>query len=70
MRKHLEYANQTYLEHLKDSMKFCSQSLKASCYFFCHGLVPDSNQQSGSKTIEELHNTLQYKIDKMHSNNE
>jgi hypothetical protein len=52
--KHLEFANQSYFEHFKDSMIYCSISLQSAFYFFAHAIWPDSFQQNGSETIHNL----------------
>ncbi len=52
--KHLEFANQSYFEHFKDSIFYCGVSLKSAMYFFCHAVWPDSFQQNGSQTIHNL----------------
>lgn len=52
--KHLEFANQTYWQHFKDSMKYSFTSFRASFYFFCHAFWPDIFTQTGSETVHEL----------------
>ena len=56
--KHLEFANQSYFEHFRDSLFYCGISLKGAFYFFCHGIWPDSFQQNGSETIHDLSNII------------
>lgn len=56
--KHLEFANQSYFEHFRDSLFYCGISLKGAFYFFCHGIWPDSFQQNGSETIHDLNNII------------
>jgi hypothetical protein len=52
--KHLVFANQTYLEHFKDAIRYSFISLKASFFFFCHAVWPDIFTKTGSDTIHEL----------------
>ena len=53
--QHLEYANQTYMEHFKDSTSYAWKSLKASFYFTMHAFFPDCYEKNGSNEINELH---------------
>ena len=68
--KHLEFANQSYFEHFRDSLFYCGVSLKSAFYFFCHGIWPDSFQQNGSETIHYLSNIIyekyQQRIEELH----
>ena len=64
MFEHLVFANQSYFEHFKDSIKYSGQSFKASFMFFCHAFWPDIFQQSGSITIRELNDTIVEKYEK------
>lgn len=52
---HLEYANQTYMEHFKDSMGYAFKSFKGCYYFFIHAFCPDYYVKDGSSEINELH---------------
>jgi len=52
--KHLVFANQTYLEHFKDAIRYSFISLKAAVFFFCHAFWPDIFTKTGSDTIHEL----------------
>ena len=61
--EHLEYAKQSYLQHLQDSFFYSWMSLKSSFYFFFHGLYPDIFKTNGSQTIVELHDIIQEKIE-------
>jgi hypothetical protein len=65
MKSHLEFANQTYLQHLQDSMTYSVKSLKASLYFFIHGLFPNYFESSGSQTIEDLNTILKTKLEEI-----
>jgi hypothetical protein len=60
---HLQFANQTYFEHLKDSMKYSWKSLKASFFFFIHGIVPDVYTDAGSVEIHKLETIIQHKYE-------
>lgn len=62
--KHLEFANQSYIEHFYDSIGYCGKCLKSSFYFFFHAFWPDIFQQSGSNTVHELSNTIKLKYEK------
>ena len=68
--KHLEFANQSYFEHFRDSLFYCGVSLKSAFYFFCHSVWPDSFQQNGSETIHYLSNIIyekyQQRIEELH----
>ena len=61
---HLDFANQSYLEHFTDSIKYCGRSIKASFFFFIHAFWPDIFTQSGSNCIHNLSETIQYKYNK------
>lgn len=61
---HLNFANQTYFEHFKDSITYCGKSIKASFFFFVHAIWPDLFTQSGSQCIHELSDTIKYKYNK------
>lgn len=61
---HLIFANQSYLEHFKDSIRYCGQSLKATTFFFIHALWPDFYTQAGSNTIHDLSTTIKEKYNK------
>ena len=58
---HLEFANQTYFAHAKDSLKYSGSALKASFFFFIHSLFPNRCQKHGSKEITKLYNIIQEK---------
>ncbi len=62
MIRHLDDNNQTYFEHIYDSWKYSFQSLKASLYFFIHGIVPCIFEHSGSDTIFKLSSVLDSKL--------
>ncbi len=55
---HLILNEQTYFSHFKNSMLYSYISLKASFYFFIHGIYPDIFEFNGSKTIYTLYNIL------------
>ena len=61
---HLIFANQSYLEHFKDSISYCGQSLKATTFFFIHAFWPDFYTQAGSNTIHDLSTTIKEKYNK------
>lgn len=61
---HLLSANQTYFEHLKDSMKYSWKCLKASFHFFIHGVIPDVYTDTGSVEIHELDSIIQSKYER------
>jgi len=65
MQSHLEYANQSYFEHFKDSIVYSAKSLKASVFFLIHAFIPNTFQHSGSQTIEELNLILKNKIEEI-----
>lgn len=52
--KHLVFANQTYLEHFKDAIRYSFISLKAAVFFFCHAVWPDIFTRTGSDIIHKL----------------
>jgi hypothetical protein len=60
---HLQFANQTYFEHLKDSMKYSWKSFKSCFYFFIHGIIPDVYTDAGSVEIHELDIMIQNKYE-------
>jgi len=62
--RHLTFANQTYWQHFCDSFGYCKTSLCASFYFFCHAFFPDIFEQSGSKSISDLHDKISLKYTK------
>lgn len=68
--RHLDYVNQNYSEHLKDSMSYSWESLKGSFYFFCHGIYPDIFEKNGSETIHFLDERLQKKFEEIQQQNE
>ena len=63
--KHLQYANQSYLEHLRDSLKFVGMSLQAAFYFTVHSVYPDLFERHGSQVIKKLNDILQAKIENL-----
>lgn len=54
MLKHLKSTNQSYIDHLIDSWYYSIYALKASAFFFCHGVYPDVFTSAGSHTLIEL----------------
>jgi hypothetical protein len=59
--KHLEKVDQTYFEHLVDSMSYCGRALQSAFYFACHGIYPDIFETNGSESILELSNEIMEK---------
>jgi hypothetical protein len=55
---HLEYADQTYGKHFRDSMYYSWMSFKSSLYFLIHAVWPDSYKTDGSSTINKLHKKI------------
>ena len=58
---HLEDNNQTYFEHLKNSLSYSWKSTKASFYFFIHAFIPCIFTSSGSTIIKEVHERVSMK---------
>ncbi len=56
--KHLKFVRQCYFEHLVDAFGYSLSALKASVYFFIHGLVPDLFEFDGSEQIQNLNTVL------------
>ena len=67
--KHLDKVNQTYFEHLVDSMGYCGRALRSAFYFACHGIYPDIFETKGSETILELNNEIVEKYARSHHQN-
>jgi hypothetical protein len=63
--KHLKYVKQGYFEHLIDALSYSFVSLKASIYFFIHGLYPDLFEFDGSTHINNLNTILTNKKKKI-----
>lgn len=61
---HLNFANQSYLEHFRDAISYSGQSIKAGLFFFIHALWPDLFTQSGSQCVHELSETIRLKYNK------
>jgi hypothetical protein len=55
---HLIATEQTYFTHFKNAMFYSYTSLKASFYFFIHGIYPDFFLFDGSKIVYKLYNIL------------
>lgn len=56
--EHLRYANQSYLEHLKDALYYSYLSMKASIIFSIHGLFPFIYTRKASTIINELNEII------------
>ena len=56
--KHLEFAKQTYFEHMKDSLYYFGVSLKSSFFFLVHAFIPDLFLTNGSENISHLNDTI------------
>lgn len=56
--RHLEFADQGYFEHLKDSLYYSASSLKSALFFAIHGFYPDLFQHSGSDNTVKLADTI------------
>jgi len=65
--KHLSDVNQTYTQHMKDSMKYSWSSLKSAFYFFCHGLLPCVYEHEGSDNVSRLHVKITDKYEQIQS---
>lgn len=63
--KHLQDVDQSYFEHLKDSLYYCYLSLKASYYFLLHGIYPDIYTSAGSRQIYDLYIVILEKYKEM-----
>lgn len=55
---HLRFANQTYIEHMKDSLHYSWLSFKASFYFFIHAIYPDVFHHNGSDAITTINDEI------------
>lgn len=62
--KHLNFANQSYCQHFKDSFSYSYQSFKASLCFLIHAFWPDIFTQSGSQCVHNLSDTIKDKYNK------
>lgn len=60
---HLKKNNQTYFEHLSESLSYSGQSFKASLYFLVHAFIPDIFQYNGSATIYSLTDSIKTKYE-------
>jgi hypothetical protein len=56
--KHLEFANQSYFEHLKDSLYYSAISFKSAFFFAIHGFYPDIFTHSGSDNTVKLADSI------------
>ncbi len=56
--QHLEDINQTYFQHFQDAFYYSINSLKASIYFFIHGIYPDIFTSAGSDTIFNINGQI------------
>ena len=55
---HLNENECSYIDHLKNALRYSSISLKASFYFFVHAIFPDFYIDIGSKTINSLNRII------------
>jgi len=62
--KHLSFANQSYFQHFRDSIKYSFMSFKASFCFFVHSIWPDIYIKSGSEIVHELSGIIKEKYNK------
>lgn len=51
---HLNFMNQSYFEHWKQSIRYCYMATKSSWCFFIHAFYPDWFQHTGSDIIIEM----------------
>ena len=58
---HLQEVNQTYLEHLLDTLHYAWMSFTAGTIFIIHGLFPNTLITSGSYIIGHLHHKIEEK---------
>ena len=56
---HLQKHNISYFAHMKHSLYYSYQSIKASTFFFIHAFIPDIFEYSGSKTIRGILNIIE-----------
>lgn len=52
--KHLKEKKLGYFKHMKHAFKLSIESLKATLYFFIHGIYPDVFKTSGSEKILKI----------------
>lgn len=55
--------NQTYFEHLGESISYSGQAFKASFYFIINAFIPDFYKYNGNITINSLNYTLKAKYE-------
>lgn len=55
---HLTFANQTYYNHMRDTLRYSWASLKSSIYFAIHAFFPNTFQHNGSDLIVALNDEL------------
>ena len=58
---HLKKNNQTYFQHLGESLSYSGRAFKASFYFFIHAFIPDLFEYNGSATLYSLTDTIKTK---------
>lgn len=58
---HLKKNNQTYFQHLSESLGHSSIAFKASFYFFVHAFIPSLFEYNGSTSIYSLTDTIKSK---------
>lgn len=57
-REHLESVNETYLQHMVHAGGFGFKLIHAGVACLLHGLFPALCCNTGSRAINELHNTM------------
>ncbi len=56
--KHLQNNNISYFYHMKNSLYYSFQSLKAGVIFAVHSIYPDIFQYTGSEVISKLNQQI------------
>jgi len=65
--RHLEFANQTYYEHFKDSIYYSWCSFKSTWFFLIHAFLPNTFEKNGSDTIKHISDIITKKYNKIQS---
>lgn len=60
---HLKKNNQTYFQHLSQTLSYSGRSFKASFYFLIHAFIPDLFEYNGSTTLYSLTDTIKLKYE-------
>jgi hypothetical protein len=68
--RHLQVANQTYLQHFGDSIKYCGKALMCAVYFLCHAVYPDVCETAGSRGIAALKEDIDNKYKAIETSSE